>query len=237
MLDTSYRDPRTGGLLRAIPQGYDASVRLGNWNSGGEAESITYEYIVDTATADILLLRYAAVLENPGHQLGDQPRFQFSIVDEYDNPINSQCYSADFVSSDQLDWNTYQYDTNTVLWKDWTAVGIDLEPLQGRRIFVKLTTYDCAQTGHFGYAYFTLSCDQKYISSGFCGHVDTNNFTAPEGFRYQWYNIDSANVILDTNRVFYSSDNGIYRCRASFVGNTSANEEMAPLMRDACQSL
>ena len=223
MLDTSYRDPRTGGLLRAIPQGYDASVRLGNWNYGGEAESITYEYIVDTATADILLLRYAAVLENPGHQLGDQPRFQFSIVDEYDNPINSQCYSADFVSSDQLDWNTYQYDTNTVLWKDWTAVGIDLEPLQGRRIFVKLTTYDCAQTGHFGYAYFTLSCDQKYISSGFCGHVDTNNFTAPEGFRYQWYNIDSANVILDTNRVFYSSDNGIYRCRASFVGNTSSN--------------
>ena len=221
MLDTTYRDPRTGGLLRSIPEGYDHSVRLGNWNYGGEAESITYEYIVDTASADILLLRYAAVLENPGHQSGDQPRLQFTIVDEYDNPISTECYTADFVSSDQLNWNTYTYDTNTVLWKDWTAVGIDLEPLHGRRIFVKLTTYDCAQSGHFGYAYFTLSCEQKYIRSGYCGQVDTNNFTAPEGFRYQWYNVDSAHVVLDTSQVFYRSESGIYRCRASFIGNAN----------------
>ena len=223
MLDTTYRDPRTGNQLRSIPPGHDHSVRLGNWNYGGEAESISYEYIVDTATADILLLRYAAVLENPGHQLSDQPRFQFTITDEYNNPIDTRCFSADFVSSDQLGWNIYQYDTNTVLWKDWTAVGIDLEPLQGRRIFVKLTTYDCAQTGHYGYAYFTLSCDQKYIRSGACGIVDTNNFTAPEGFRYRWYNVDSADVTLDTTQVFYSSLPGVYHCRASFIGDSSSN--------------
>ncbi len=223
MLDTSYRDPRTGGLLRSIPEGYDYAVRLGNWNNGGEEESITYEYIVDTANNDILLLRYAAVLENPDHQPEDQPRFRFAIVDEYDNPINTECYYADFVSSGQLNWNSYVFDSTTVLWKDWTAVGIDLAPLHGQRIFVRLTTYDCAQTGHFGYAYFTLSCDRKYILTGACGQVDTNNFTAPEGFRYQWYNIDSASVILDTDRVFYSAENGIYKCRASFVGNTSSN--------------
>gem|GEM_PF-1137633 len=223
MLDTTYFDPRTGNQLRTIPSGHSYSVRLGNWNYGGENESITYEYIVDTSTSDILLLRYAAVLENPGHQPEDQPRFKFSIVDEYDNPINTACYSADFVSSDQLNWNSYLYDTCTVLWKDWTAVGIDLEPLQGQRIFVKLTTYDCAQTGHFGYAYFTLECDQKYIKAGSCGDVDSNNFTAPEGFRYQWYNVDSANVILDTTRYFSSSQPGTYHCRASFVGNTETN--------------
>ena len=223
MIDTSYRDPRTGNLLRTIPQYYDYSVRLGNWNYGGEAESITYEYIVDTATADILLLRYAAVLENPNHQPQDQPRFRFSIVNEYDTPIIPECYSANFVSSDSLNWNTYQYDTSTVLWKDWTAVGIDLEPFQGQRIFVKLTTYDCAQTGHFGYAYFTLSCDQKYIHAGSCGNVQTNTFTAPEGFRYQWYNTDSSNVILDTTRSYSSSQAGTYVCRASFVGNSESN--------------
>lgn len=223
MLDTSYRDPRTGNQLRSIPQGHDYSVRLGNWNYGGEAESIAYEYLVDTANADILLLRYAAVLENPGHQATDQPRFQFTITDENNQPIDTRCYSADFISSQQLDWNVYQYDTNTILWKDWTAVGIDLEPLQGQRIYVKLTTYDCAQTGHFGYAYFTLSCDQKYIRSGACGLVDTNNFTAPEGFRYRWYNVDSASVTLDTTQVFYSSQPGVYHCRASFIGDSSAN--------------
>ena len=66
MLDTTYFDPRTGNQLRTIPSGHSYSVRLGNWNYGGENESITYEYIVDTSTSDILLLRYAAVLENPG---------------------------------------------------------------------------------------------------------------------------------------------------------------------------
>ncbi len=119
--------------------------------------------------------------------------------------------------------NSYVFDSTTVLWKDWTAVGIDLAPLHGQRIFVRLTTYDCAQTGHFGYAYFTLSCDRKYIQAGACGQVDTNSFTAPEGFRYQWYNIDSASVILDTDRVFYSAETGIYKCRASFLGSTSSN--------------
>ena len=223
MLDTTYRDPRTGGLLRSIPEGHDHSVRLGNWNYGGEAESISYEYIVDTASADIMLLRYAAVLENPGHDPQSQPRFQFTITDEYNNPLDTRCYAADFVSSDQLDWNVYHYDTNTVLWKDWTAVGVDLEPLQGRRIYIKLTTYDCAETGHFGYAYFTLECDQKYIRSGACGIVDSNNFTAPEGFRYRWYNIDSANVTLDTTREFFSNQTGVYRCRASFIGDSSAS--------------
>lgn len=223
MTDTSFRDPRTGNQLRSIPWGHDLSVRLGNWNIGGEAESITYEYIVDTANADILLLRYAAVLENPDHQPDEQPRFQFTITDQNDIPISPECYSADFVPSDSLQWNTYHYDTSTVLWKDWTSVGIDLSPFHGRRIFVKLTTRDCSQSGHFGYAYFTLSCDQKYIRTGACGHVTANTFTAPEGFRYRWYNVDSTGVTLDTTQTFTSSQPGTYRCHASFAGNTNAN--------------
>ena len=89
------------------------------------------------------LLRYAAVLENPGHSPAMQPRFKFSIVDENNNPLDEDCYSADFISSDALGWNTYHYDTNTVLWKDWTAIGVDLAPLDGQRIYVKMTTYDC----------------------------------------------------------------------------------------------
>lgn len=223
MSDTSHRDPRTGYQLRAVPSGYDHSVRLGNWNIGGEAESITYDYIVDTNKADILLLRYAAVLENPDHHPDDQPRFQFSIVDEYDQPIMPQCYSADFISSQALGWNTFHYDTSIVLWKDWTAVGVDLAPLHGRRIFVKLTTRDCAQTGHFGYAYFTLSCDQKHIIAASCGQVLSNTFTAPEGFRYRWYNVDSADVTLDSSQTFTSSQAGTYRCRASFLGSSDEN--------------
>ena len=43
-------------------------VRLGNWNWGGEAESITYDILVDTTNQGILIVRYAIVFENPpGH--------------------------------------------------------------------------------------------------------------------------------------------------------------------------
>lgn len=221
--DTLATDPRTGNLLRCVPPGHYEAVRLGNWDIGGEAESITYEYDVDTTKSEILLLRYAAVLENPRHSPSMQPRFTFDIVDENNNLIDAQCYSADFVSSDSLGWNLYQYDTNTVLWKDWTAIGIDLAPLHGRRIYFRLTTYDCNEMGHFGYAYFTLECEEKEIQPNECGVVHANTFTAPEGFRYEWFNIDSANVILSTQRTFHSSQNGIYKCRGHFLGNTGNN--------------
>ena len=47
--DTTERDARTGGLLRTIPQGEKASVRLGNWNSGGNAAPV-WRYSTSTAS-------------------------------------------------------------------------------------------------------------------------------------------------------------------------------------------
>ncbi len=221
--DPTATDPHTGNQLLCVPPGHPNAVRLGNWDIGGEAESITYEYEVDTTKSEVLLLRYAAVLENPGHSPAMQPRFRFSLVDEWGNDINTDCYSADFVSSDALGWNTYQYDTNTVLWKDWTAVGVDLAPLHGQTVFVQLTTYDCNEMGHYGYAYFTLECEEKEMVPNECGVVHANTFTAPEGFRYRWYNVDSAGVTLSTDQTFSSNQNGVYKCRASFLGSTGEN--------------
>ena len=60
-------DPRTDGNLRTVPEGEIASIRLGNWNIGSEAECIEYQYTVDTTDNAILLLKYAAVLQDPGH--------------------------------------------------------------------------------------------------------------------------------------------------------------------------
>lgn len=222
--DTTATDPRTGGMLKCVPSGYAASVRLGNWDIGGQAESILYEYIADTTNADILLLRYAAVMEEPGHIPEHQPKIHISLVDEDGNEIYPECYSADFVASEALGWNQYMYDTCKVLWKDWTAVGIDMKPLQGQRFFLKITTYDCNEMGHFAYAYFTLECQQKNMIASTCGEVVANDFTMPEGFRYEWYNVDSSDVILSTNRSYEGTELGIYGCRAYFVGAASGSD-------------
>lgn len=233
--DTSETDPRTGNMLHTIPSGHTASVRLGNWGVGAQAESITYEYRVDTTLNDLLIMKYAALLQVPNHTAAQRPRFSFQIIDENGEEINSDCYSADFIASSDLGWNSYDpYASSSpnhltdkaVLWKDWTTVGIDLDPLHGETIFIRLSTYDCAHSEHYGYAYFLFDCGHKTLTSENCGCQVENTFTAPEGFNYRWYRMggdgtdpqSGESVTLSTERSLHVTQAGEYRCQLSFVG-------------------
>lgn len=219
--DTTETDPRTNNLLRTVAPGHETSVRLGNWEVGGEAESITYEYRVDTTASDLLLLKYAAVLQVPNHTAAEQPRFAFMILDEDGNEINSSCYSANFIANSSLGWNRYSFgasEANDVLWKDWTTVGIDLAPLEGETIFIRLMTSDCSHQQHFGYAYFVLDCTRKMLTAESCGAMVENTFTAPDGFGYQWYKSSEPEAIIATTRSLHVTSAGEYRCLLSFVG-------------------
>ncbi len=207
-------DPRTGNQLKTVPPGFNASVRLGNWDDGGEEESITYQYTVDTLYSDLLIMKYAAVLENPNHNYADQPRFMFQILDSNGVEINPTCYSANFVSNANLGWNNYL----GTLWKDWTTVGIDLTPLHGQTIYITLSTYDCAHGAHYGYAYFVFDCAFKNLTSENCGDVVENTFTAPDGFAYRWYNANAPATTLSTTQSLHVSQAGDYLCDLQFVG-------------------
>ena len=229
--DTSARDPYTDMALRTIPEGFSTSVRLGNSGVEAKQESITYEYIVDTSVTSLLILRYAAVLEDPGHTSTNQPMFKFDVYDIYELPIDSRCYSACFVADSTLGWNTvtdsvmYIDDSGSVvyygrriLWKDWTAVGIDLAPLHGQTIFIKFSTYDCAQGGHFGYAYFVLECGNKAVRAENCGEAVENIFTAPDGFSYRWYEMQRPDITLSDSQSVVVTTMGDYICTLGFVG-------------------
>jgi len=216
---TTERDSRTNNQLYTVPPGYSESVRLGNWNSGGEAESITYEYQVDTLVSDLLILKYAAVLQDPNHSVVQQPRFTFKILDRDGNEINSSCYSANFVASSTLGWNTVGewWEMNRVLWKDWTTVGVDLTPLHGTTIYIRLTSYDCSRNNHYGYAYFVLDCSTKTLTADNCGNQVENTFTAPSGFNYRWYNADNPSATLATTQSLHVTQAGEYHCSMQFV--------------------
>ncbi|MBP5536524.1 MAG: gliding motility-associated C-terminal domain-containing protein [Bacteroidales bacterium] len=209
-------DYRTGNALRTVPPGETASVRLGNWRTGAEAESIKYEFMVDSSVSGLLILKYAAVIQDPSHHPSQQPRFTFRVLDERGDEIDSVCYSADFVASRHLGWNTVV--GRDILWKDWTTIGVDLTRLHGRRIFVKLTTYDCLMTAHFGYAYFVIKCGAKTLMSSSCGNVVENTFTAPEGFSYEWFSNDDTSTIISRQRSLHVTSAGTYSCKCSFVG-------------------
>ena len=214
--DTSERDPRTNYLLRTIPPGETVSIRLGNWEIGAEAESIIYKYVVDTSIHNMLLLKYAAVLQSPHHSPVAQPRFKFHLLDENKLQINPDCYAADFIASDSLGWNIF----NMNLWKDWTSVGINLDSLHGQTIYIQLITYDCLLGDHFGYAYFTLHCGNKVMTATSCGETNENTFTAPSGFTYKWYCENNPNQILGTSQSFHSSTPDIYKCDMTMISAT-----------------
>lgn len=194
-------DPRTCGGLKTIPDGEIASVRLGNWNTGGEAERIEYKFHVDASVNPVLLLKYAVVLEKPGDGCKPNPGFLLRVLDK-NGRLVSKCASADFdyKAAAAADWNACT-KSGEVRWKDWTTVGVNLADHDGETLTIQLTTYDCGGGGHYGYAYFTLGCSDGQLTGMSC---DTENlkFTAPDGFNYRWYKVSEPTKILGREQVF-----------------------------------
>lgn len=206
--------------LLTIPKGDSISIRLGNSNTGAEAESITFDYTVD-ADNPILMLKYAAVMEDPGHTPAEQPRLRLEVLDANGVAIDPLCTSFDFIASPNLGWNNY----NGVLWKDWTNIGVDMSPYVGEHVKIRLTNYDCEQGGHFGYAYINLGCVPKEIVGSACGDVLTVNLSAPAGFEYTWYTLSGSTKVPFGNAqtVTIPVDGKTYYCDIAQVGKPSCN--------------
>ena len=221
--DLTELDPRTGNQLSTVPPGAAASVRLGNWSSSmsaPEAESIVYGITVDTLAFDLLIMQYAAVLQDALHDPKDQPRFSLELLDDQMHVIDSNCGRADFIANYQMGWNEAD---NNVLWKDWTTVGFDLSPYAGQTVYVRLTTRDCNEGSHYGYAYFTLRCGNKRVVASGCGIIADNEFTAPSGFNYRWYSSSNPSATLTNEQsiVVPSNNDVTYYCTLSFIDNPS----------------
>ena len=183
-------DPNTNYGLRTIPVNALATVRLGNWKTGSEAESIEYKYKVDSINS-ILLLQYAVVLENPGHEAAVKPRFKLEVFDNNNILVDPNCGKADFIPGNNTqDWHTLP---NDVQWKDWTLMGLNLANLGliGQNIKIRLTTYDCDWSGHYGYAYFMLNCAGGEVRGLSCGEALSDSIIAPDGFDYEWYHANN----------------------------------------------
>lgn len=207
--DTNQRDPETAYQLRTVFPGSTRSVRLGNSRCGAENESLSYHLHIDTTYYALLLLHYAVVLQNPDHSLSHQPHFRLEILDSNSHVIDPTCGTADFTASTSLGWN----DNNGTLWKDWTTIGFDLTPYHGQNIIVRFSTRDCAEGGHFGYAYFNAECRIKSATAEYCASPDSNTMTAPDGFYYLWYFDDPSDTVSTNQTVHFSNTDALLNCR------------------------
>lgn len=216
MTDPNMTDTNTCGLLHVVPPGHSCSLRLGNAYKGAQGEGIICQMTVDTNVYDILLLKYAAVLQDPDHTPQSQPRFSFELYDDNMNALDPMCGAADFVAGPGLGWN--QCGIN--LWKDWTTTGFNLAPYHGRTLNVVFTTRDCLGGAHFGYAYLVTDCFRKGVSTPQCGVEPPHSLTAPPGFRYEWYTSNDTTQIVGTNQtVAVNQPGATYYCRMSYLEN------------------
>lgn len=199
--------------LPMIPPGATRSMRLGNHEVGAEGEAIIYDVLV-TEDKAILVLNYAAVMQNSDHIPTRQPRFMLDILDSEGFDLDYLCGSFDFIASRQLGW-----EGDDPMWKDWTTIGLDLSDYIGSRIRIRLTNRDCAEKGHYGYAYFTLDFMSRDIKSTQCGDVATNTYVAPAGFNYKWTTAQDTTKVLSTTQTFeVPMDFTEYICTMSQIG-------------------
>ncbi|MBQ8100099.1 MAG: hypothetical protein IJ169_02290 [Paludibacteraceae bacterium] len=194
--------------LKTVPDGEIASVRIGGWETTAHVSRVMYDFTVDLDEAAALMMRYAAVLELPDHDEAQQPRFTLALLDADTGDTLSRCTTVDFAATARnaraKGWYFAPNDKRPVVWKDWTTVGLNLRDFDGTHVQIVLTVYGCTAEIHFGYAYFTLSCTKGEIEGINCGDTPTNEFVAPEGFNYHWYDVGNPSAVLPNaaERVF-----------------------------------
>ena len=192
--------------LKTVPEGALASVRVGSWEKTARVARVEYDFVVDAEEASVLMLQYAMVLESSGHNEEARPRMTIDIVDAETGEPLSTCTTVDLASQTSGEgWYRVPDGgdgSRDVCWRDWTTMGLNMADFDGEHVKVKITTYGCTAEIHYGYAYFTLTCTSGKLKGMQCGWTPTNEFIAPEGFNYRWYEVGSPKNTLSTAQIY-----------------------------------
>jgi gliding motility-associated-like protein len=180
------------------PNGSKYSIRLGNSDTGRQAERVSYDYLVPPGNSTTLILNYAVVLQNPNHTAQEQPRFRVKIYDVTDN-TEIACPQFDFIASSDLPGfklsdvvTTGRGGTTSIYYKEWSSTTINLAGYSGKEVRLEFTTNDCTRGGHFGYAYLDLeeNCGSAITGNTYCNGQPGVTLHAPSGFDgYKWYKV------------------------------------------------
>ena len=185
--------------LSTLPDGFHSAVRLGDWRTNGDRESISYTLVVDTDRYDLLILHYALEEYYNGNinTFEHYPKFEIGLTDSLGNSLGD-CYPHDFIGG-----RLWQNDV-------WETVGIDLAPYHGQTIQVTLSH---AEFYSFGNAYYTLETGNKRIHAESCGDATVGTFRAPKGFNYRWYSLSNSTTTLSTAQTLRVTVPGDYGCQ------------------------
>lgn len=182
------------------PNGSLYSLKLGNDNTGAQTERVSYTFTVpNNQTNYSIIYNYAVVFQNPDHADFEQPKFTARVFDVASNTYVS-CGSFEFVASSGLPG--FQQAGNSVFYKPWAPITINLFGYAGKTLRLEFTTNDCTRGGHFGYAYVDVNenCASPITGNTYCAGNSFLKMSAPAGFReYYWYNDDDFSKVIGTS--------------------------------------
>ena len=191
------------GLFPTTPVNASAYVlKLGNDSTKSQAERVKYKLNVPSNLQNFsITYQYAVILEDPNHSTYQQPRLNVKWIDSATGSILN-CPSVEFVVSSILPGfspsKKYFIKTDTVWYKPWSKVYVNLTPYMGKTIYLEVTTADCTLGAHFGYAYFdVLSCGENIVTPiYYCTNPPSIKVDAPPGFQtYKWWDSTYTNIL------------------------------------------
>ena len=192
---------RFGNFPVVCPNGSGYSIRLGSTAAGGEAEGVSYEFTIPQNQNDYsLTYHYAVVFQSPNHRLNEQPRMEIEVTNLSDNKrIDCSSFTFIAVGSSMPGFQTSGLtDSATVLFKDWSAVSVDLSGMAGKTIRLFFKTADCTFRRHFGYAYIDVNseCTNSFVGASYCPGDTLVKVTAPYGYQtYEWYDAGMSRLL------------------------------------------
>ena len=226
-------DPNTGNRLNYTPS-YDASfiksIRLGNCNTGAEAEGLYYTMQV-LPTNGLLFIHYAIVLESPGHGQADDPEFIIVVKREtfpgsgqYVGINDTLCYIVRSPSSATNPSAPWLSAGSNIVYKPWAKVGINLANYMYENIRVEMYIGDCEWQGHFGYCYIAGDCQPMKLSASDCAAGDATHvatISAPKDMlSYRW---QRKNVVGNWEDIAGATDSILLVQTADFYFDNTGN--------------
>jgi gliding motility-associated-like protein len=190
-------DPVVGIPVVNPNGGGNFSLRLGDGTgTGSRAASVRQTFLVDANNA-AFVYSYAVVLQNPGHTAGDQPFFKINMYDQNGGTISCGEYEVIPSSGANTDWVVQ----GGVEYLPWRTTFAPLDAYIGQNVTIEFLVGDCAQSGHYGYAYVDAECTPlQLIPPGFmiCSN-DPVTLEAPAGaVSYNW-NTGETSQSISTN--------------------------------------
>lgn len=182
-----------GGFPVVAPSGGNFSVKLGNNVTGAQIDGISYQLTVPADRPEFTLTyQYAVVLEDPDHEPFEQPRFIARIKDMEKNEY-IPCASFEYVATSSLPGFKKSTEYESVIYKDWSPVTINLSGYQGKQLLIEFISTDCSRGQHFGYAYVDINniFGEAVTGNTYCASAEAIDLTGPSGYQtYNWYNAD-----------------------------------------------